>query len=221
MYLIHLPKGFLEGIYMSETSISLPIRQQTLARIHRGTAVVLEQGVRDLQGRWPGHHWVEGDRRTVFSRRTGPLWPSAGAAMGRMAREYAGGDSRGPGWRELAGTLGQLQAGRQAGSGMARSRARARLNWVSQGQRCGRCRVRRRAERVSRPARAKNRRRRVLMVTTCSPRPIHAVQRARLSAITCTVSQAALAAKRPDGRWLNPTPCLRSRMAFSISAWRR
>ena len=34
---------------------------------------------------------------------------------------------------------------------MARSRARARLNWVSQGQRCGRCRVRRRAERVSCP----------------------------------------------------------------------
>ena len=104
--------------------------------------------------------------------------------MGRMAREYAAGDSRGPGWRELAGTLGQLQAGRQAGSGMARSRARARLNWVSQGQPCGRCRVRRPAERVSRPARAKNRRRRVLVVTTCSPRPIRAVQRARLWAST-------------------------------------
>ena len=47
---------------------------------------------------------------------------------------------------------------------MARSRAMARLNWVSQGQRCGRCRVRRRAERVSRPAKEKNRRRRVLVV---------------------------------------------------------
>ena len=32
---------------------------------------------------------------------------------------------------------------------------------------------------------------------------------------------AALAAKRPEGRWLSPTPYLRSRMAFSISAWRR
>ena len=31
----------------------------------------------------------------------------------------------------------------------------------------------------------------------------------------------AVAAKRPEGRWFNPTPCLRSRMAFSISAWRR
>ena len=110
---------------------------------------------------------------------------------------------------------------RQAGSGRARNRARARSNWASQGQRCGRCSVRWRAERVIRPAREKNRRRRVLVVTTCSPRPMRAVQRARLWAITCTASQAALAAKRPEGRWFNPTPCLRSRMAFSISAWRR
>ena len=34
------------------------------------------------------------------------------------------------------------------------------------------------------------------MVTTCSPRPMRAVQRARLCAITCTASQAPLAAKR-------------------------
>ena len=66
---------------------------------------------------------------------------------------------------------------RQAGSGRARNRARARSNWASQGQRCGRCSVRRRAERVIRPAREKNRRLRVLVVTTCSPRPMRAVQR--------------------------------------------
>ena len=36
------------------------------------------------------------------------------------------------------------------GRGSARNRARARLNWFSQGQPWGRCRVRRRAERVSR-----------------------------------------------------------------------
>ena len=77
------------------------------------------------------------------------------------------------------------------------------------------------AERVSRPAREKNRRRRVLVVTSCWPRPMRVVQRARLWAITCTASQAALAAKRPEGRWFSPTPYLRSRMAFSISAWRR
>ena len=41
--------------------------------------------------------------------------------MRGMAREYAAGNARGPGWREFAGTLGQLQPGRQAGSGMARS----------------------------------------------------------------------------------------------------
>ncbi len=47
------------------------------------------------------------------------------------------------------------------------------------------------------------------------------VQRARLCAITCTASQAPLAAKRADGMWFSPTPYLRSRMAFSTSAWRR
>ena len=87
----------------------------------------------------------------------------------------------------VCGDVGSVADGhRQAGSGMARSRARARLNWVSQGQCWGRCRVRRRAERVSRPARAKNRRLRVLVVTICSPRPMRAVQRARLWAIACT-----------------------------------
>ena len=89
---------------------------------------------------------------------------------------------------------------------------------ASQGQRWGRCKVRRRAERVSLPAMEKKRRRRVLVVTICSPRPMRAVQRARLWAITCTASQAPLAGKRPEGRWLSPTPYLRSRMAFSISA---
>ena len=53
---------------------------------------------------------------------------------------------------------------------------------------------------MSRPAREKNRRQRVLVVTTPSPRPMRAVQRARLWAIVWTASQAALAAKRPDGR---------------------
>ena len=66
---------------------------------------------------------------------------------------------------------------RQVGNGRARNRARARLNWFSQGQRRGRCKV-------SRPAREKNRRRRVLVVTTCWPRPMRVVQRARLWAMT-------------------------------------
>ena len=62
--------------------------------------------------------------------------------------------------------------------------------------------------RVSRPAREKNRRRRVLVVTICSPRPMRAVQRARLCASTCTASQAPLAAKRPEGRWFRPDAVL-------------
>ena len=128
--------------------------------------------------------------------------------MRGMARGYAAGDSRGPGWREFAGTLGQLQAGRQAGNGMACSRAKARLNWVSQGQRRGRCKVRRRAERVIRPTRAKTRRLRVLVITVRSPRPIRAVQRARLCAITWTASQAPLAAKRARRHVVQPDAVL-------------
>ena len=64
-------------------------------------------------------------------------------------------------------------AGRAAGRGR---------QWPAhpRANRWGRCRVRRRAERVSRPAREKKRRRRVLVVTRRSPRPMRAVQRARL-----------------------------------------
>ena len=39
--------------------------------------------------------------------------------------------------------------------------------------------------------------------------------------ITWPASQAPLAAKRPNGMWFSPAPYLRSRMAFSTSAWRR
>ena len=59
-----------------------------------------------------------------------------------------------------------------------------------------------------RPTRAKTRRLRVLVVTVPSPRPIRAVQWARLCAITWTASQAPLAAKRPDGMWFSPTAVL-------------
>ena len=83
---------------------------------------------------------------------------------------------------------------------MARNRAKAERNWVSQGQRLGRCSMRRRALRVMRPAREKRRRRRVLVVATVSPRAMRPVQRARLWAMTCTASQAPLAGKRPEGR---------------------
>ena len=105
---------------------------------------------------------------------------------------------------QSTGTAGDPPC-RQAGSGMARSRARAETNWVSQGQRRGRCRVSWRALRVILPARERKRRRRVLVVATVSPRAMRWVQRARLWAMTCTASQAPLAGKRPEGRWFRPS----------------
>ena len=47
-----------------------------------------------------------------------------------------------------------------------------------------------------------------LVVTTGSPRPMRTVQRARLCAITCMASQAALAAKRPEGEMIEPDAVL-------------
>ena len=86
--------------------------------------------------------------------------------IGHGKRRWRTGLARDCGDVGLAG--GSVADGRrQAGSGMARSRARARLNCSSQGQRRGRCRVNRRAERVIRPAKAKTRRLRVLVVTIC------------------------------------------------------
>ncbi len=52
------------------------------------------------------------------------------------------------------------------------------------------------------------------MVMSVWPGPMRLVQRARLWAITFRASQAAFAPKRPEGRWLSPTPYLRVRMAF-------
>ena len=59
--------------------------------------------VRELQGRWPGAWGRWEGRRTVFSRRTGPLRPYAGVAMRGMARGYAAGDSRDRGGARLRG----------------------------------------------------------------------------------------------------------------------
>ena len=125
-----------------------------------GAGVCLQSplgGLVTVCGRWAGRDGGERAQQETLADRTGASW-------------------RGP---SVVRWVAEAPTCRQAGSGIARSRARARLNWVSQGQCLGRCKVRRRAERVSRPARAKNRRRRVLVVTARSPRPIRAVQRAR------------------------------------------
>ena len=57
-----------------------------------------------------------------------------------------------------------------------------------------------RALRVILPARERKRRRRVLVVTTASPRATRAVQRARLWAITWTASQAPFGKLRIGGK---------------------
>ena len=131
---------------------------------------------------WSGRDSGERTQQEALADRTGAS--SRGRSVGRMA---AGCRRR-----------------RQAGSGRARNRARARSNWASQGQRCGRCSVRRRAERVIRPAREKNRRRRVLVVTTCSPRPMRAVQRAMLWAITCTRQPGGVGGEAARGEMVQP-----------------
>ena len=227
----------VSGWESHDTNYFVPLVEQPARNFHMAEVSA------DKPESTEGHRWTaRGQRKGVGEGATGEMaWglgvdgrPADGLQSPHRAPKALCGScdardgerirSRGlsrPGWREIAGTLGQLQAGRQAGNGMACSRAKARLNWVSQGQRRGRCKVRRRAERVIRPTRAKTRRLRVLVITVRSPRPIRAVQRARLCAITWTASQAPLAAKRADGMWFSPTPYLRSRMAFSTSAWRR
>ena len=93
--------------------------------------------------------------------------------MRGMAREYAAGNSLGPGWRESAGIFVVRWVGRRRcrqADGMARSRAKARLNFrprpairKMQGQP---------ACRAGEPSgQGEERRRRVLVVAIRSPRP--------------------------------------------------
>ena len=114
-------------------------------------------------------------RREVGGRSAGTYGGSDGGLEWLWEREGGIGHGKrrsGTGLARVSGDVG-LAGGsvadgrRQAGRGMARSRARARLNCSFQGQRWGRWRVNRRAERVIRPAEAKTGRLRVLVVTIC------------------------------------------------------
>ena len=61
-----------------------------------------------------------------------------------------------------------------------------------------------------------------LLAQTDARRPAGQVVSHRLHRQPSALRQAQdWRGKRPDGRWFRPTPYLRSRMAFSISAWRR
>ena len=109
----------------------------------------------------------------------------------------------------------------QEGSGKAAQAGQGEVELASPGPVLGQMQDEAACLAGSSPAREKQCLRRALVVASCFPRPTRVVQRAKLWAITCMASQAALAGKRPEGRRLSPTPHFRSRMAFSISAWQR
>ena len=154
-----------------------PRSHHVLARIHRWTGM---DGVRTAEGgegvtgamigarNWVGRREVGGRSAGAYGGTDGGLewlWERDGG-IGHGKRRSGTGLARVCGDVGLAG--GSVADGRrQAGRGMARSRARARLNCSFQGQRWGRWRVNRRAERVIRPAKAKTGRLRVLVVTIC------------------------------------------------------
>ena len=141
----------------------------------------------------------------VYSRRIESLWPSAGVAMRGMAREYAAGDSRGLGWRELAGTigcpLGGPVAGRPSGGewdGSQPGQGAAELGFP--GPMLGKMQSEA-ARRAGDPSGQGEEPPPEGLGghESARPEPMRAVQRARLWAITCTANQAPLAANRPDG----------------------
>ena len=126
---------------LSELTGAIP---HYLARIHRSK---LEGAGCRAGGEFGG---CAGVRRAV---------PEPGAVAQRRsgalrARELGSARRARACWREPGSGAGAV-SGRQAGSGIARSRASAAASCPAQGQRLGRCRVQRRAEWVSRPARAK------------------------------------------------------------------
>ena len=117
---------------------------------------------------------VDGRLAAVCRRFSGRRWRPTVAVVSEMAGKTRRGAlrtgmARVGGDVQLAGGRVSRQRRRQAGNGRVRNRARASLNSASQGQRWGRCKVRRRAEWVIRPAKEENRRRSVLVVTICHP----------------------------------------------------
>ena len=83
------------------------------------------EGVRWLQGRWLGldwGRWEVGGRSSVAALAPMAVCGTCDGGDGERIRSRV--LSR-TGWCRFVGTLGQLQDGRQAGSGMARCRAMA------------------------------------------------------------------------------------------------
>ena len=160
-----------------------------------------------------------GGRRTVFSCRTGPYGPVRDAMRG-MAREYAAGTLADRGGASLRGRWVSCRlAVRPGWNGLQPGQGATELGFPRPALGEMQSEAARRAGDPSHqsedpPPEGLGDHGPLAQTNT-------RVQRARLCAITWTASQAPLAAKRPDGMWFSPTPYLRSRMAFSTSAWRR
>ena len=109
---------------------------------------------------------------------------------------------------EFAGTLGQLQAGCQAGNGMlAGGPRRTELGFPPRG----RCKVRRRAERVIR--RAKTCRLRVLVITVRSDQSAPSSRQVMRHHLD---RQPGAVGGEADGMWFSPTPVAPS---FGDEGW--
>ena len=172
-------------------------RSIPLARIHRCDAVLaLEQRVRGMGARRFGpdsNKWGRWRSAVVVRGANGGPWRWRWA---RSAGQHAVGDHPGAGWRELAGTFGCPVVGQSPTvpsgwewNGSQPGQGAAELGFPRPAP--GKMQSEAARERVSRPARAKNRRRRVLVVTTCSPRPSRAVPPARNASVSSMQSPPA------------------------------
>ena len=176
----------------------------------------------------------DGPRSIPINGAGGGLWLSLGAPMAVLgsgagvgsAGQHAGEDNRGPGRCDSMGRLGSLVDGsgavgavRQAMQGSQSSQGTAELGFPGpmlgqmQSEAAGRAGEPSGQGEEAPPEGLGGHH---LLAQTDARGPAGQVM-----GITWTASHAPLAGKRPEGRWLRPTPCLRSRMAFSISAWRR
>ena len=115
----------------------------------------------------------------AFRQSRGDLVPFADVGRARWRGEDAARDTLGPGGASLRGgwVVWWMVRRRQAGDGRARNRARARLTGFP-GPVLGKMQSEAARLAGEPSAREKKRRRRVLVVTTCWPRPMRAVQRA-------------------------------------------
>ena len=176
--------------------------------------------------RWSGHDSGKWGRCLSSAAAGRPCDRLGTLGRARWRGEDAARGARGPDWREFAGTFGWPDGGRlpppssgrewqgaQSGQGTIELGFPRPALWQMQGEAA--CRAGEPSGQGEEPS-PKGLGGRDLLAQTDPRRPAGQVW-----AITCTASQAPLAAKRPDGMWFRPTPYLRSRMAFSISAWRR